>query len=323
MDRARSELTDLADHGRRLAAGWPDIEFSQWRVTTMQTISSYFGAESIFYRELDRLNWGGSPPPNQAGVLRSLSAEQLRFHEFFAADVEKAVGVLRAAAEAVNRTGVPQPAATDASMGVGDRVVVVHGRDFAARDAMFSFLRSLELKPTEWEQAVEWTGSGAPYVGQVLDSLFEHGEAVVVMFTGDDIAFLRPELRAQNDATYDTEPTPQARPNVLFEAGLAFGRHPRRTILVEIGTTRPVSDLVGRHVIRLTEDESKFRNSLANRLESAGLRLNRAGNWLTAGAFTPRAADQRNEKGNEKNVPGARGLPRVSTHIEDKEPFTS
>jgi hypothetical protein len=48
-------------------------------------------------------------------------------------------------------------------------VMVVHGRDEAIRRAMFSFLRSIGLHPIEWSEAVDQTGSAAPYVGDVLD----------------------------------------------------------------------------------------------------------------------------------------------------------
>jgi hypothetical protein len=39
----------------------------------------------------------------------------------------------------------------------GTTVFVVHGRDIAARDAVFAFLRSLALKPLEWTQALKLT----------------------------------------------------------------------------------------------------------------------------------------------------------------------
>ena len=128
-------------------------------------------------------------------------------------------------------------------------VFVVHGRNIPARDAMFTFLRAIGLNPIEWSAAISATGSGSPYIGQALDAAFNMAQAVVVLLTADDIAYLRPEY-ASGDDDPELTPTPQARPNVLFEAGMAMGRHPDRTVLVELGSLRPFSDVAGRHACR-------------------------------------------------------------------------
>ena len=110
-------------------------------------------------------------------------------------------------------TLVPRPAA-DAR-----EVFVVHGRDEAARDALFAFLRSIGLDPLEWNVAVQTTGKAAPYIGEVLDAAFSRTHAVVVLFTPDDEARLMSRLLAPTDPLYESELTGQARPNVLFEGG--------------------------------------------------------------------------------------------------------
>jgi len=66
-----------------------------------------------------------------------------------------------------------------------------------------------------------------------------------VLFTPDDEARQRDEFHTPHDEAYETELTPQARPNVLFEAGMAMGRDERRTILVQLGKVRPFSDIAG------------------------------------------------------------------------------
>ena len=38
------------------------------------------------------------------------------------------------------------------------KVFVVHGRNLAARDALFEFLRAVDLHPVEWSEAVQLTG---------------------------------------------------------------------------------------------------------------------------------------------------------------------
>ena len=50
-------------------------------------------------------------------------------------------------------------------------------------------------------------------------------QAVVVLLTPDDVAYLRHEY-ASGDGDPETSPTPQATPNVFFEAGMAVGHHP-------------------------------------------------------------------------------------------------
>jgi predicted nucleotide-binding protein len=165
-------------------------------------------------------------------------------------------------------------------------VFVVHGRNESLRKAMFEFLRSIDLSPMEWSEAVRLTGEGSPYIGHVLDAAFTHAAAIVVLMTPDEIAYLQPQFGHGNDDS-ETKPAAQARPNVLFEAGMALGRDPRRTVLVEVGDVRPFSDVAGRHAIRLTNDPAQ-RQELATRLHTAGCATKLLGtDWHTAGDFTP------------------------------------
>lgn len=164
-------------------------------------------------------------------------------------------------------------------------VFVVHGRNLAARDALFEFLRAIDLHPLEWAGAVSATGKPSPYIGEILDAVFSRAHAVVVLFTPDDEAHLRQEFRVDSDPPHETQLTGQARPNVLFEAGMAMARSQDRTILVELGSLRPFSDVGGRHTIRLN-NTSPRRQELAQRLEAAGCPVNLTGtDWHTVGDF--------------------------------------
>lgn len=164
-------------------------------------------------------------------------------------------------------------------------VFVVHGRNAPAREAMFDFLRSLGLVPIEWVQAVQATGRPSPYVGEILTAAFQRAQAVLVLLTPDDEGRLREHLRSPGDALHDTELTPQARANVLFEAGMAMAWDENRTVLVELGPCRPFSDVAGRHVLRI-DDTSQRRQELASRLASAGLTVDMSGtDWHRAGSF--------------------------------------
>ena len=165
------------------------------------------------------------------------------------------------------------------------KVWVVHGRDIANRDAMFNFLRAINLDPVEWSEARRGTGRPQPYVGEVLDYAFSIAQAVVVILTPDDEARLGEQFRQDHDPPHETELTGQARPNVIFEAGMAMGRSPDRTILVEIGQLRPFSDIAGLHIVRF-DDSSQMRQELAQRLEDAGCDVNLTRtDWHTVGDF--------------------------------------
>ena len=112
-----------------------------------------------------------------------------------------------------------------------------------------------------------------PYIGQILDAAFSRAHAVVVLLTPDDQARLRSQFRRDSDPPHEVELSGQARPNVLFEAGMAMGRNRERTILVELGVLRAFSDIAGLHVIRL-DDGSQRRQELAQRLQAAGCAVN-------------------------------------------------
>ena len=190
-------------------------------------------------------------------------------------------------------TGPPGTAtSTLANFGVEQRpstdtreVFVVHDRNIIARDALFDFLTAIDLHPLEWSEVVQLTGKTMPYIGEILDTAFSNALAVVVLMTPDDVAKLIDPLQSEYDLTFEKGLTGQARPNVLFEAGMAMGRHPERTIIVELGELRPFSDVSGLHVIRLN-NSSQRRQELAQRLKTAGCPVNLDGiRWHTAGDF--------------------------------------
>lgn len=163
-------------------------------------------------------------------------------------------------------------------------VFVVHGRNSAARNALFDFLRAIDLHPVEWSEATQATGKGAPYVGEILESI-SHAQAVVVLFTADDEARLKLPLLADDDPPGESQLTGQPRPNVFFEAGMAMAEKQDRTILVRLGSPHLFSDIDGRHVIKL-DGSSTSRHELAQRLETAGCPVTKSGqDWLRVGDF--------------------------------------
>lgn len=193
--------------------------------------------------------------------------------------------------DALIDTPVRSVNAAPASVVDRKKVMVVHGRDGAARRSIFDFLRALGLAPQEWGELVAATGSAAPYIGQVLDRAFAEAAAVVVLFTPDDEARLRAELQSVSEPEHERELTPQARPNVLLEAGMALGIHPDRTVLVELGRLRPFSDIYGRHVVRLDGSERPLRDITA-RLRTAGCEVDTTGSdWADPSRFPNRIVE--------------------------------
>lgn len=178
----------------------------------------------------------------------------------------------------------------------GRKVFVVHGRNRTLRNAMFSFLRSLSLEPMEWQKGIAATGQGTPPVDQIVDALFRQAVAIVVLFTPDDDVILKAEFRKHDDAPYEAQMVGQARPNVLFEAGMAFARHPRETVMVQVGDVKHFSDIGGRHLTRLT-NSAESRRELITKLKNAGCDVDDSGtDWLREGNFQIKKVRVRAEK---------------------------
>jgi predicted nucleotide-binding protein len=169
-------------------------------------------------------------------------------------------------------------------------VFVVHGRDEGLRRAMFQFLRDIGLNPLEWSKAVllPRKGGANPHIDDVLDTAMDRVQAVVVIFSPDDLAYLRPSLLGKGEKTTEGKPKGQPRPNVIFEAGLALGRHPGKTLLVQVGTIKGFSDIAGKHLVRLSDEPAK-KKDVANRLGKIGCKVDLVGDdWMKPHGFVPK-----------------------------------
>jgi predicted nucleotide-binding protein len=173
------------------------------------------------------------------------------------------------------------------------RVFVVYGRDGALATSFFDLLYAVGLEPLEWERLVRPTGMAAPYLGDVVRKAPHLAQATLVLLSPDDIVELHPDLRQDNDHPYERALSGQARPNVLFELGLAFMAYPEQTIIVEVGLMRPIADLAGLNVIRFDGSAIAVRKVL-DRLDLAGCPVNISGtNWLDPGRFANLATYRR------------------------------
>lgn len=162
-------------------------------------------------------------------------------------------------------------------------VFVVYGRNAAAAEAMRAFLRSLTLVPSDFDEVKRRMG-GSPFIGQVIRRGVEEAAAVIVIFTPDERATLRAGFQRDDDAAVDKERW-QARPNVIFEAGLAMGVDENKTILVTLGSDVSLfSDASGRHILRMDNSAEK-RDDLRALLEAAGCDVQLQRDWTRSGEF--------------------------------------
>lgn len=247
-------------------------KFEKWRMSCLNLLIAAFGEASIYLKEFADKCKNPQYPDAESGlsILLAVRADILA-----GGPVEN-----RPSSERSNQES-RGPDQADPR-----KVFVVYGRNVAIRRAVFSFLRSVDLLPIEWPKVIELSGQGAPYIGDALDAGLSPAKAIVVVMTPDDEARLRDEFVSGSDGTSETELTGQARPNVLFEAGLAFGFARDRTIVIQFGILRDFSDIVGRHIIRMDNSMEK-RQELLNRLRTAGCALDTVGtDWHTEGDFS-------------------------------------
>jgi predicted nucleotide-binding protein len=175
----------------------------------------------------------------------------------------------------------PSGSAEDANR----RVFIVHGRDVTLTRRFYDLLRAVDLRPLEWEALVGATGRATPSLAEVVARAPHFAQATLVLLSPDDIVELHSDLVLDSDAPQERIRAGQARPNVLFELGLALMAYPDSTVIVEVGRMRPLSDLAGLNVIRFDGSAEAIRKVL-HRLEVAGCAVDDSGvDWLDPGRF--------------------------------------
>lgn len=187
-------------------------------------------------------------------------------------------------------------AATKSTRLKDNSVFVIHGRDLKLRDSIYAFLSALGCKPVEFHQAVtKVRGAGTPFIGQVLDAVFEQAQALVVLLSPDDDVQLKPQFVGANERKTEGRRQSQPRANVIFEAGMALARHEEKTIMVQVGSPKAFSDVAGRHTVHLN-DTFESRNAFASRLEKL-CKIDRTGStWTTIGNFVPASSSVAKKK---------------------------
>jgi predicted nucleotide-binding protein len=194
-----------------------------------------------------------------------------------------------AAAEAARQPATRKGKAVKLPKTKENTVFVVYGRDGKLRDAMYEFLGSLGLKVLEWGHAIRAARGrgGNPYVNDAVAKIMEQAQAIVVMLSPDDEAKLKDQFVQKHERSIEGKHHGQARPNVIFETGIAIGTHHKKTVMVQVGRVKSFSDIGGMHIPYLS-NEHKSRHEFANRLRDLGCKIDQDGDhWLRAGDFTP------------------------------------
>jgi predicted nucleotide-binding protein len=157
------------------------------------------------------------------------------------------------------------------------RVFVVYGRNKKAYEQVVLFLRALKLDPVPFSEVTASAG-GAPYLGDVLKKGMADAQAIVVLLTPDERATLVTGKLAR-DKVADGERL-QARPNVIFEAGMALGAHENKTIVASLGSHSELfSDILGRHIVHLNNSD-EAREMFWTRLKGVGCAVDKdASGW--------------------------------------------
>jgi hypothetical protein len=119
--------------------------------------------------------------------------------------------------------------------------------------------------------------------------------------TGDDMARVGKRYLLSHDPQDEKFLTAQPRPNVLFEAGMALGKYPDRTLILSLGSYRKFSDIDGRHIVQLSNKQAS-RQAVADRLKTAGcaVKTDHKADWHTAGDFDAAVEDADLPSGKEK-----------------------
>lgn len=174
---------------------------------------------------------------------------------------------------------------TQSSIPVSKRsVFIVHGRDMENKSALVSLLKQMDIRPISWNEAVSLASTQSTL--DIVEAGMANAQAVIVLFTPDDLARLKDEFLKDDDGPHESTPTGQARPNVILEAGMAYAKAPKRTIFVRVGKTREISDISGFNWVQLS-DKFDDRDRLRRELLKAGVELDNHANIIDpmAGTF--------------------------------------
>lgn len=132
------------------------------------------------------------------------------------------------------------------------------------------------------------TRKASPHNAEVIAAIVKKAAGAVVLFCPEEEVLLKREYWRSEDSVEERSKSEQPRPNVLYEAGMAFAAFPSSTVIVRVGKIRPFTDLAGIQFINLTGGTTAGRQSVASALKTAKLPVVTTGqDWLSEGGFAP------------------------------------
>jgi predicted nucleotide-binding protein len=253
------------------------------------------GATDLFSADQALARWLTQQLEDYLKYLRTDLGRTRRARELAAEELDQ---TMQAGPAASASTEKPATSIDD----VKRRVFVVHGRDTSLANRFYDLLRAVDLRPLEWESLVKATGIATPRLGEIVAAAPRLAQATLVLLSPDDIVELHSDLFLADDIPQERGRAGQARPNVLFELGLALMAYPHNTVIVEVGRMRPLSDLAGLNVIRFDGSAEAIKKVLS-RLEVAGCAVDdSAVDWLDLSRFADLRTYRRGP-GNHKAAP--------------------
>ncbi|HET6284913.1 MAG TPA: TIR domain-containing protein [Polyangia bacterium] len=162
------------------------------------------------------------------------------------------------------------------------KVFIIHGRNLDAPKQLGQFVRALGLTPNTFPD-VRASMAGTATVAEIVEAGMADAQAVIALLTADEYSVLRPNLKTRADGPDDIARW-QARPNAIFEAGIAFGRDRDRVVFVVLGDPKLFTDVAGIHLLRPTNDPCGDRQALRGILTTMGCAVDQnTTDWMAAG----------------------------------------
>ena len=146
------------------------------------------------------------------------------------------------------------------------RVFIIFGRDEDAHRELVRFLQAIGLQELSFETVASALGPN-PFIADIVVKGIEMADAVIALFTPDEQAVLYDPRTGRCLGDRHDDSRWQARPNVIFEAGVAFGTKKSEVVLAVLGAdVRLFSDIGGVHFVRL--DAPGGKQNLYDRLST-------------------------------------------------------